>query len=111
MLRNNLMMFILSVIVSLSSLRTANLCGEYWINVSWVAGVWFGYEAFSLLNKIKEVKHVMGLTGDLKRMADEYRKDPSGQYWKNLQKMLNLHTTGKVSKHDVYVYVKKWAEE
>jgi hypothetical protein len=53
----------------------------------------------------------MGLTGDLKRMADEYRKDPSGQYWKNLQKMLNLHTTGKVSKHDVYVYVKKWAEE
>lgn len=53
----------------------------------------------------------MGLTRDLKKMVDEYRKDPSGQYWRNLDKMLNLHDTGKVSKQEVLKHVREWAEK
>lgn len=50
----------------------------------------------------------MGLSRDLKNMLDEYKKDPKGQYWRNLDKLLNLYKTGKVTKHDVLEHVKAW---
>jgi len=53
----------------------------------------------------------MGLGRDLRKMAEEYRKDPHGQYWRNLDKMLNLHSTGKVSKQEVLQHVKEWAKK
>lgn len=52
----------------------------------------------------------MGLSRQLRDMYKEYKKDPSGQYWRNLDKMLGLHTTGKVSKKQVLEHVRKWAE-
>ena len=51
----------------------------------------------------------MGLSGDLKRLAIEYKRDPSGQYYRNLEKMLNLYTTGKTTKQEVLAYVQRWA--
>jgi hypothetical protein len=51
----------------------------------------------------------MGLRGDLKGLAEEYRRDPSGQYKRHLLKILNLHTTGGMSKAEVVVFVKDWA--
>lgn len=53
----------------------------------------------------------MGLSRQLRDMYKEYKKDPSGQYWCNLDKMLGLHSTGKVSKKQVLEHVRKWAEE
>jgi len=58
-----------------------------------------------------EVRKNMGLSRDLKNMLDEYKKDPSGQYWRNLDKMLNLHETGKVSRQQVFEHVKEWASK
>lgn len=51
----------------------------------------------------------MTLTGDLHRLAREYKADPSGQYYRNLEKMLNLYLTGKTSKEEVLCYVQRWA--
>jgi len=51
----------------------------------------------------------MTLTGDLHRLAREYKADPSGQYYRNLEKMLNLYSTGKTSKEEVLAYVQRWA--
>lgn len=53
----------------------------------------------------------MGLGHDLRKMAEEYRKDPSGQYWRNLDKMLNLFQTGKVTKKQVLEHVTEWAKK
>lgn len=51
----------------------------------------------------------MTLTGDLHRLAREYKADPSGQYYRNLEKMLNLYSTGKTTKEEVLGYVQRWA--
>jgi len=53
----------------------------------------------------------MGLSHDLKNMVDEYKRDPSGQYWRNLDKMLNLYQTGKLTKQQVLDHVKEWASK
>jgi hypothetical protein len=53
----------------------------------------------------------MGLSRDLKNMVDEYKRDPSGQYWRNLDKMLNLYQTGKLTKQQVLDHVKEWASK
>lgn len=51
----------------------------------------------------------MGLSGDLKRLAIEYKRDPSGQYYRNLDKMLTLYKTGKTTKQEVLAHVQSWA--
>lgn len=53
----------------------------------------------------------MGLSGDLRRLAIEYKRDPSGQYFRNLEKMLNLYRTGKTTKEKVLEYVRAWASK
>jgi hypothetical protein len=53
----------------------------------------------------------MGLSGDLKRLAIEYKRDPSGQYYRNLDKMLSLYKTGKTTKSEVLAHVRAWAEK
>lgn len=54
---------------------------------------------------------IMGISGDLRRLAIEYKRDPSGQYYRNLRKMLDLYQTGKTTKEEVVEYVRSWASE
>lgn len=53
----------------------------------------------------------MGLKRDLLEKAKEYKRDPTGQYWRHLDKMLNLHNVGKISKKEVLEHVREWAEK
>lgn len=53
----------------------------------------------------------MGVTRQMKDLLKEYKKDPVGQYYRNLDKMLGLHKTGKQTKQQVLEYVRKWAEK
>jgi hypothetical protein len=53
----------------------------------------------------------MGLGKDLRKMVKEYKQDPRGQYFRNLDKMLNLNVTGKVTKKEVLEHVQEWAKK
>jgi hypothetical protein len=50
----------------------------------------------------------MGLRRDLMDLAREYKKDPKGQYLRNLDKLLDLHTTAGVSPEEVFLHVAAW---
>ena len=50
----------------------------------------------------------MGLGKQLKDLSKEYMKDPKGQYFRHLQKILDLHKRSGVSKEEVIDYVNKW---
>ena len=52
----------------------------------------------------------MGLGKQLKDLSKEYMKDPKGQYFRHLQKILDLHKRSGISKEEVIVYVNKWKE-
>ena len=52
----------------------------------------------------------MGLGKQLKDLSKEYMKDPKGQYFRHLQKILDLHKRSHVSKEEVIDYVNKWKE-
>jgi hypothetical protein len=46
------------------------------------------------------------------KLKDEHKKDPTAQYWKVFDKMLNLSKPmGKVSKQEVLQHVREWAEK
>jgi hypothetical protein len=51
----------------------------------------------------------MGLGKQLKDLSKEYMKDPKGQYFRHLKKILNLHKGSGVSKKEVLQYVNEWA--
>jgi len=50
----------------------------------------------------------MKLKKKLMNLSKEYLNDPKSQYYRHLNKMLNLHKNSNVSKEDVLNYVKKW---
>ena len=52
----------------------------------------------------------MGLGKQLKDLSKEYMKDPKGQYFRHLQKILDLHKRSGVSKKEVIDYINKWKE-
>jgi hypothetical protein len=53
----------------------------------------------------------MGLVKDLKKLSKEYMNDPKGQYFRHLNKILNLHSQSGVSKKEVLKYVESWKNE
>jgi len=53
----------------------------------------------------------MGLGGKLKDLTKEYLKDPRGQYFRHLQKILDLHKQSGVSKTEVIRYVETWGKK
>jgi len=53
----------------------------------------------------------LGLRKQLMGMSREYLKNPKVQYFKYLQKILDMSTSSNVSKKDVKSYVDKWAKE
>ena len=50
----------------------------------------------------------MGLTKQLRGMTKEYMQNPKAQYFKYLDKVLNLYKRSNVSKKEVMDHVKKW---
>ena len=52
----------------------------------------------------------MGLGKQLKELSKEYMKDPKGQYFRHLQKILDLHKRSGILKEEVIDYVNKWRE-
>lgn len=50
----------------------------------------------------------MGLGKNLKDLTKEYMRDPKGQYFRHLEKILNLSKQSKVSKSEVFEYVEEW---
>ena len=52
----------------------------------------------------------MGIMRDIKGMSKEYMKDPHGQYFRNLDKMLKLYKTSGVPKKKVIQHLKDWIE-
>ena len=50
----------------------------------------------------------MGLRKDLMKLAKEYKKDPKSQYYRHLQKILDLSEKSFVTKKEVFDYVAKW---
>jgi len=50
----------------------------------------------------------MGLGRNFKDLYKEYKTDPRGQYFRHLNKILNLHKQSKVSKQEVIEFVEKW---
>lgn len=53
----------------------------------------------------------MGLGKQLKGMTKEYLRDPKAQYFKYLEKILNLYSGSGVSKIEVSKYVQRWAND
>lgn len=53
----------------------------------------------------------MGLGKDLKSLTKEYMTDPRGQYFRHLEKILNLHTQSGVSKSEVLDHVNRWSKK
>lgn len=53
----------------------------------------------------------MGMIKDLKKLSKEYMTDPKGQYFRHLQKILDLHTQSHVSKQEVLDYVERWKKK
>jgi hypothetical protein len=54
---------------------------------------------------------MMGMIRDVKAMSREYMKDPHGQYFRNLDKMLKLYKTSGVPKKKVIQHLKDWIEK
>jgi len=52
----------------------------------------------------------MGLGKQLKGMTKEYLQNPKQQYFKYLEKILNLHSKSFVKKEEVVNYVKEWSK-
>ena len=50
----------------------------------------------------------MGLTRNMRDLTKEFLRDPKGQYFRHLEKILNLHKQSKVSKEEVIEYVEEW---
>ena len=50
----------------------------------------------------------MGIGKKLKNLSKEYMQDPKGQYFRHLEKILNLHKMSKVSREEVKEYFDKW---
>ena len=53
----------------------------------------------------------MGLAKQLKGLTKEYMTDPRGQYFRHLQKILDLHKQSRVTKLEVVKYVEKWGKK
>jgi hypothetical protein len=53
----------------------------------------------------------MGLAKQLRSMTKEYLKDPRGQYFHNLNKVLNLSKRSNVKKEEVVKFVNVWAKQ
>jgi len=53
----------------------------------------------------------MGVIGDVKSMSREYLKDPHGQYFRQLDKMLKLYKQSGVPKKKVIEHLKLWIEK
>lgn len=53
----------------------------------------------------------MGLGKQLKNLTKEYMKDPKGQYFRHLDKILDLHKRSGVSKDEVKDYIDKWMKK
>ena len=53
----------------------------------------------------------MGLRKNLGDMAKEYAKDPKGQYFRHLLKILELGKTSNVTPKEIKAYVETWVEE
>ena len=50
----------------------------------------------------------MGLTKRLRDLSKEYMNDPKGQYFRHLNKILNLSKSSNVSKDEVKKFVENW---
>lgn len=50
----------------------------------------------------------MGLSKKLKDLTKEYMKDPRGQYFRHLEKILKLSNTYHIPKKDVLDFVHDW---
>jgi len=57
--------------------------------------------------KIKKVI-IMGIARKMKDLTKEYMRDPKGQYYRHLKKILDLHKQSGVSKIEVLHYCQKW---
>jgi len=53
----------------------------------------------------------MGLGKQLKGMTKEYLESPRKQYFKYLEKILNLHRSSGVTKKEVSKYVQEWSNK
>lgn len=53
----------------------------------------------------------MGIKSKLKEMSREYQENPKAQYFKYLNKVLNLSGNSKVSKQEVMAFVKSWMDK
>jgi len=53
----------------------------------------------------------MGVFKKVQNLSKEYMKDPSGQFFRHLEKILNLHEGSGVSKQEVKDWLKEkgWA--
>lgn len=52
----------------------------------------------------------MGVIRDIKHLSSEYMKDPHGQYFRNLDRMLKLYKQSGVPKKKVIAHLKDWIE-
>ena len=59
---------------------------------------------------MKNGDRIMGLGKQLKDLSKEYMKNPKKQYFRHLEKILNLHKQSHVSKEEVIDYVNKWKD-
>jgi len=50
----------------------------------------------------------MGLSGQLKGLTKEYLKDPQGQYFRQLDKILSFHAKSHVPVEKVIAHLQKW---
>ena len=54
----------------------------------------------------------MGFKTQFISVAKKYKKNPKQEYFRNLQKFLDIHyVVGKATKKEVLEYVTKWAGE
>ena len=47
----------------------------------------------------------------LRNLTSEYLSDPRGQYFRHLEKILNLYKNSGVSKDEVLEYIKEWSNK
>jgi len=53
----------------------------------------------------------MGLRKNLTDLTKEYQKDPKGQYFRHLHKLLEVGLSSGVTTKEIKAYVDTWAEE
>jgi len=53
----------------------------------------------------------MGLGRQIKGLTKEYLKDPKGQYFRHLKKLLDISKTHKIPKKEVVRFVRDWEFE